>query len=65
MNKFKTFSFQIKINSTTFLDNIVGLLSWQFMDKLSNWRMPNEFEWATSPSNVNAFHTFQANAISI
>ncbi|CAO1440505.1 unnamed protein product [Diamesa serratosioi] len=55
----------IKINSTTFLDNIVGLLSWQFMEKLSNWRMPNEFEWATSPSNVNAFHTFQANAITI
>ena len=62
--KIKSFRLQIKINSTTFLDNIVGLLSWQFMDKLSKWRMPNEFEWATSPSNVNAFHTFQANAIS-
>lgn len=46
------------------MGNIIELLSWDFMDKLSNWRMRNEFDWATSPTNVNAFHTFQANAIS-
>lgn len=46
------------------MENIVELLSWEFMDKLSHWRMKNEFDWATSPTNVNAFHTFQANAIS-
>jgi len=46
------------------MENIVELLTWQFMDKLSKWRMKNEFTWATSPSNVNAFYTFQANAIS-
>lgn len=44
--------------------NIVQLLSWEFMDKLSHWKMRNEFDWATSPTVVNAFHTFQANAIS-
>lgn len=46
------------------MENIVQLLSWEFMDQLSRWRMKNEFGWATSPTNVNAFHTFQANAIS-
>lgn len=46
------------------MENIVELLSWEFMEKLAKWRMKNEFDWATSPTNVNAFHTFQANAIS-
>lgn len=46
------------------MENIVQLLSWEFMDQLSHWRMKNKFDWATSPTNVNAFHTFQANAIS-
>ena len=46
------------------MENVIELLSWTWMDKLANWRMKNEFDWATSPTNVNAFHTFQANAIS-
>ncbi|KAL7019283.1 hypothetical protein ACKWTF_011064 [Chironomus riparius] len=55
----------IKIKSDTWMENIIELLSWQFMDKLSRFRMKNELEWASSPSNVNAFHTFQSNAITI
>lgn len=55
---------QIEIKNDTWMENIVELLSWEFMEKLSSWRMKNEFDWATSPTNVNAFHTFQANAIS-
>lgn len=55
---------KIKIKRDTWMENIIELLSWQFMDKLSRFRMQNELEWASSPSNVNAFHTFQSNAIS-
>jgi predicted metalloendopeptidase len=55
---------KIKIKSDTWMENIVELLSWDFMEKLSKWKMQNEFDWATSPTNVNAFHTFQANTIS-
>jgi hypothetical protein len=46
------------------MENIVELLSWNFMKELSTWRMEKKFDWVTSPTNVNAFHTFQANAIS-
>lgn len=63
LNKLFRF-YKIKINSNTWMENIVELLSWGFMEKLTNWRMNNDFEWGTSPTNVNAFHTFQANAIS-
>ncbi|CRK91555.1 CLUMA_CG005212, isoform A [Clunio marinus] len=55
----------IKIKNDTWMKNIVELLTWSFVEKLSKWRMKHEFEWATSPTNVNAFHTFQANAITI
>lgn len=56
--------YQIKIKTDGWMENIVELLSWTFMDRLANWRMKHEFDWATSPTNVNAFHTFQANTIS-
>lgn len=46
------------------MENIVELMRWQFMEKLVTFRMKNLFDWAATPSNVNAFHTFQANAIS-
>jgi predicted metalloendopeptidase len=55
---------KIKIKGDTWMENVVALSSWQFMDKLTKFRMSNDIEWASSPSNVNAFHTFQANAIS-
>lgn len=54
----------MKIKGETWMENIIELLSWQFMDKLTKFRMNNEYDWAITPSNVNAFHTFQANAIS-
>lgn len=57
-------SLKIKVKSDTWMENIIELLSWTWMEKLGNWRMKNKFDWATSPTNVNAFHTFQANAIS-
>lgn len=55
---------QVKIKSETWMENIVELLGWQFMEKLTTFRMRNKVDWAATPSNVNAFHTFQSNAIS-
>jgi hypothetical protein len=43
---------------------MLGILKWRMRKKISEWRKSNEFGWATTPTNVNAFHTFQANAIS-
>lgn len=54
----------VHVNASTHLENMVGVLHWQMRGKLNNLYVPEPFGWATSPSNVNAFHTFQANAIS-
>ncbi|XP_073814712.1 M13 family metallopeptidase neprilysin 5 [Musca autumnalis] len=55
----------VHVNASTHLENMVGVLRWQMQIKLNNLNVPEPFGWATSPSNVNAFHTFQANAITI
>lgn len=54
----------IVLSNGTHLRNMVQLLSWQMQETLKTLRKPDEFDWATTPTNVNAFHTFQANAIS-
>uniref|UniRef100_A0A1I8P4T7 Peptidase M13 N-terminal domain-containing protein n=1 Tax=Stomoxys calcitrans TaxID=35570 RepID=A0A1I8P4T7_STOCA len=55
----------VHVNASTHLENMIGVLRWQMQDKLNNFHVPDGFGWATSPTNVNAFHTFQANAITI
>uniref|UniRef100_A0A1A9VZB7 Peptidase M13 N-terminal domain-containing protein n=1 Tax=Glossina brevipalpis TaxID=37001 RepID=A0A1A9VZB7_9MUSC len=54
----------ITANASTHLENMIGVLRWQMQIMLENFNQPETFHWATSPSNVNAFHIFQANAIS-
>lgn len=54
----------VVLSNETHLVNLVTLLTWQMRDMVKKWKAPDEFDWATTPTNVNAFHTFQANAIS-
>lgn len=54
----------IVCNETTHLRNMMGVLQWQMERKLKLFKSTDEFAWATAPTNVNAFHTFQSNAIS-
>lgn len=54
----------IVLCNETHLENLVQLLTWQMKEKFKKWKQPDDFDWATTPTNVNAFHTFQANAIS-
>lgn len=54
----------VTANETTHLNNLVTILRWEMETKLQSLRLPNEFGWATAPATVNAYHTFQANAIS-
>lgn len=63
LNEFYT---GLTINSNTHLENMIQVLHWQMVQKLSNFNDPEfSVDWAsTSPSNVNAFHTFHSNAIS-
>lgn len=54
----------LSFNLTTHLNNMVDVLRWQMMKKLRTLNETEDLGWATTPTNVNAFHTFQANAIS-
>lgn len=54
----------ITANESTHLDNLVNILRWEMKIKLQSLRVPNVFGWASAPATVNAYHTFQANAIS-
>lgn len=53
------------VKSDTHLMNMINILHWEMKYKLDNLNIPEIFDWATAPSVVNAFHTFQANAISM
>lgn len=54
----------IECNETTHLKNMMNVVQWKMERKLRLFKTTDEFQWATTPTNVNAFHTFQSNAIS-
>lgn len=55
---------ELTFNKSTHLKNLIDVLKWQMLEKLKTLNATEEIGWATTPTNVNAFHTFQANAIS-
>lgn len=58
------FKLQINLSDTQHLDNMVQLIQLRNVKFLRRWRMKNVLSWDTHPTNVNAFHAFQDNAIS-
>lgn len=52
------------MNGTRHLDNMVKVLRWTVAKNLGAFNEYDADEWATTPTNVNAFHTFQENMIS-
>ncbi|KAH8312592.1 hypothetical protein KR044_011581 [Drosophila immigrans] len=54
----------VQVNASTHLENLMGFVHWQMLGRINDMDQPEPIGWATSPSNVNAFHTFQSNAIS-
>ncbi|EDW67430.1 neprilysin-1 [Drosophila virilis] len=55
----------VKVNASTHLENLMGFVHWEMLAKINDMDKPEPIGWATSPSNVNAFHTFQSNAITV
>ncbi|XP_062122590.1 endothelin-converting enzyme 2 isoform X2 [Drosophila sulfurigaster albostrigata] len=55
----------VKVNASTHLENLMGFVHWQMLGRINDMDEPEPIGWATSPSNVNAFHTFQSNAITV
>lgn len=62
--KLDEFYEELEFNRTTHLRNMMRILQWQMNDKLKTLNKTEKLDWATTPTNVNAFHTFQSNAIS-
>lgn len=54
----------LAFNESTHLRNLIDVLQWQMSEKLETLYAAEDIGWATTPTNVNAFHSFQANAIS-
>uniref|UniRef100_A0AAG5CRY6 Peptidase M13 C-terminal domain-containing protein n=1 Tax=Anopheles atroparvus TaxID=41427 RepID=A0AAG5CRY6_ANOAO len=55
----------MKVNESTHLENMMEEVQRKNIIKLRRWRNKHELDWDTLPTNVNAFHTFQENAITI
>lgn len=55
---------QIQINESDYLGTMLSLLDRDMQNNTAQLRQPHTTQWATTPTNVNAFHTFQSNAIS-
>uniref|UniRef100_A0A182JAC9 Uncharacterized protein n=1 Tax=Anopheles atroparvus TaxID=41427 RepID=A0A182JAC9_ANOAO len=55
----------MKVNESTHLENMMEEVQRKNIIKLRRWRNKHELDWDTLPTNVNAFHTFQENAISM
>ncbi|ETN62086.1 zinc metalloprotease [Anopheles darlingi] len=53
------------VNESTHLENMLEEIQRKNIIKLRRWRQKHELSWETLPTNVNAFHTFQENAITI
>uniref|UniRef100_A0A8W7PTL3 Peptidase M13 N-terminal domain-containing protein n=1 Tax=Anopheles coluzzii TaxID=1518534 RepID=A0A8W7PTL3_ANOCL len=55
----------LQVNESTHLENMMQEVQRKNIIKLRRWRQKHELSWETLPTNVNAFHTFQENAITI
>ncbi|XP_062556041.1 neprilysin-like [Armigeres subalbatus] len=55
----------IDLSDTRHLQNMVQLIELRNVKYLRRWRLKNVLSWDTYPTNVNAFHAFQDNAITI
>ncbi|XP_055645400.1 endothelin-converting enzyme 2-like [Toxorhynchites rutilus septentrionalis] len=64
-NKLEEYYEKLEINDTRHLENMIQIIEQRNVRKLRRWRMKNILSWDTIPTNVNAFHTFQDNAITI
>ncbi|XP_012278577.1 neprilysin-1 [Orussus abietinus] len=58
----------ISLSEETYLANMLQIVRQRSREDLSNLRaenLANETYWVTEPTDVNAFHTFQANQITV
>lgn len=54
----------IEVNPKTHLENLINIIQVKIKKALNKFRIGNNGTWATDPTEVNAYHTFQENTIS-
>lgn len=54
----------IEIDRESHLQNMMNIIQVGIKKALNKFRGGNNFTWATDPTEVNAYHTFQENTIS-
>ncbi|XP_060804287.1 endothelin-converting enzyme 2 [Amyelois transitella] len=55
----------IEISRDTYIENMVNIIQVRTKKNLNRLRDSNYFSWATDPTEVNAYHTFQENTITV
>lgn len=54
----------IEVDLGMHLENMIHIIQVKVRKVLNKFREGNNFTWATDPTEVNAYHTFQENTIS-
>lgn len=54
----------VEITLDKHLENMINIIQVKIKKGLNRFRDGNNFTWATDPTEVNAYHTFQENTIS-
>lgn len=62
--KLEEFYEGIDIDTKAHLENLINIIQVKIKKALNRFRIGNNFTWATDPTEVNAYHTFQENTIS-
>ncbi|XP_075976734.1 M13 family metallopeptidase neprilysin 5 [Anticarsia gemmatalis] len=55
----------IEVDTANHLDNMINIIQVKIKKALNRFREGNNFTWATDPTEVNAYHTFQENTITV
>ncbi|KAJ0176268.1 hypothetical protein K1T71_008442 [Dendrolimus kikuchii] len=63
--KLEEFYKGIKIDLKKHLDNMINIIRVKIKSALNKFREGHNFTWATDPTEVNAYHTFQENTITV
>ncbi|CAK1582999.1 unnamed protein product [Parnassius mnemosyne] len=55
----------IEVDAEKHLENMINVIQVKVRNALNNFREIHNYSWATDPTEVNAYHTFQSNTITI
>ncbi|XP_052742140.1 endothelin-converting enzyme 2 [Bicyclus anynana] len=63
--KLEEFYEGIEVDTMKHLENLINIIQVKIKNALNRFRIGNNVTWATDPTEVNAYHTFQENTITV